>query len=476
MVQQDLASPLHASRQSLDTLQSAAYWRKLCPKLHVDDSALQSKTLASTNLGTAKRRMAASAATCSEVRGRIIEEGFAALQPSALNWSVNVADLAEGVKQLQQYGWPPSFIAMYDEAWIMGLDAASVMETATGNTMCMDIVGFLVDPKMTKGFSPHRDRQPEDWMPRGVPESVPGTFKPDGIAKYITIWVALTDANVDNSCLHYIPRSCDPGYSEGDPEDADPLARCFAEKAAYQNIRAAPVGAGGCTFHTHRTIHWGNSGRPSYVGEPRVALSFGFSCPDFEPPYFSPKSLPFPAVALRAALASAQVLNYATLAIGDAKGWVALAGSMAGCTSSQLTMLHRLFKKHSKSFHATYKTEIAHKFVKVSLDMSKGTSLIDTSADPEDAADVPASKIPAQAREADGDDSDDDDALEAMLDAEAMSGQVMFHDDFDMMNTGDDFAAADLRGKCKRKGKKKAGAAAEAGNGKKGVVKKRRKK
>merc|ERR1712224_192438 len=208
--------------------------------------------------------------------------------------------------------------------------------------MGMDIVGFLVDPKTTKGFSPHRDRQPEDWMPRGVPESVPGTFKSDGIAKYITIWVALTDANVDNSCLHYIPRSCDPGYTTGDAEDADPLALCFSEKAAYQNIRAAPVGAGGCTFHTHRTIHWGNSGRPSYVGEPRIALSFGFSCPEFEPPYFSPKTLPFPPVSLRAALASAQVLNYATLAAGDAKGWVALAGSMAGCTSSHLTTLHKL--------------------------------------------------------------------------------------------------------------------------------------
>lgn len=33
----------------------------------------------------------------------------------------------------------------------------------------------------------------------------------------------------------------------------------------------------GCTFHTHRTIHWGSAGRSSAAVPPRVALSFGAS-------------------------------------------------------------------------------------------------------------------------------------------------------------------------------------------------------
>merc|ERR1712232_649841 len=102
--------------------------------------------------------------------------------------------------------------------------------------------------------------------------------------------------------------------------------------------------------------------------------------------------------------------------------------------SSQLTMLHKLFKKHSKSFHATYKTEIAHKFVKVSLDLSKGSSLISSV---EDDATTTGELMTAPAAVAGGsnnsekatantgfdvpaaDDSDDDAALEAMLDAES---------------------------------------------------------
>ena len=40
---------------------------------------------------------------------------------------------------------------------------------------------------------------------------------------------------------------------------------------------------------------------------------------DFEPPYFSPKVLPFPDLKLRAALVSAQVINYSTLAVETKK-------------------------------------------------------------------------------------------------------------------------------------------------------------
>ncbi|CAE7510651.1 unnamed protein product [Symbiodinium pilosum] len=139
----------------------------------------------------------------------------------------------------------------------------------------MDVVGFLVRPSQTKGFSPHRDRQPEDWTPKGVPPDTGSTFKADGMAKYVTLWAALTDANPENSCLHFVPRRVDPGYSAGDPDQGDPMLRIFQDKAAFQSIRSAPVTAGGCTFHTHRTIHWGSAGRRTADVAPRIALSFG---------------------------------------------------------------------------------------------------------------------------------------------------------------------------------------------------------
>ena len=373
----------------------------------------------------------ASADACREVRTRILEEGFASLQPSQVQWSVPVSQLAEGILELERHGWPPTFIAMYDEAWVMAKDAQEIMDVVAGNNLCMDVVAFLVRPTQ-KGFSPHRDRQPEDWVPKGAAAETSSTFKADGMAKYVTLWAALTDATPENSCLHFVPRTVDPGYSAGDPEDGDPLQRVFQDKAAYQKIRSVPVPAGGCTFHTHRTIHWGSAGRNCHTVAPRVALSFGFSTQDFEPPYFSAKELPFPDFKLRAALVSAQVINYSTLAVGDKEGWTALAGG-AGCDASKLRLLHRVFQSQVKRFHPTYRKEIATKFVSVSLNHHGSDDRMEAMPLPK----KQKRKKKSKAAEITAMDSDEDDeALMTMLETEAATGEVLFHDDFDLLNAG----------------------------------------
>eukprot|EP00435_Cladocopium_sp_Y103_P055517 s1143_g18.t1 len=423
--------------QSLEQLLSADYWRQLCPQLHVEDKNYQDRLLQKAPKGPTAADAALTDA-CREVRAGILEEGFASLQPSQVHWSVQVSQLAEGIFELERQGWPPTFIAMYDEAWVMAKDAQEIMRLATGNSLCMDVVAFLVRPTQTKGFSPHRDRQPEDWVPKGAAAETSSTFKADGMAKYVTLWAALTDATPENSCLHFVPRSVDPGYSAGDPEDGDPLQRVFQDKAAYQKIRSVPVPAGGCTFHTHRTIHWGSAGRNCKSVPPRVALSFGFSTEDFEPPYFSPKVLPFPDLKLRAALVSAQVINYSTLAVGDREGWTALAGGMAGCNASKLRLLHRVFQSQVKRFHPTYRKEIATKFVSVSLNISRddGADGAGENAMPKQKRKKKRTKVTLATAAQDSD--EDDEALMTMLETEAATGEVLFHDDFDLLNGGKD--------------------------------------
>lgn len=65
-------------------------------------------------------------------------------------------------------------------------------------SICLCRTCRLVDPNQGgAGFSPHRDRQPDDS---------PATFRPDGSAMYATLWVPLTPATPENSCLYIIPR------------------------------------------------------------------------------------------------------------------------------------------------------------------------------------------------------------------------------------------------------------------------------
>ena len=73
----------------------------------------------------------------------------------------------------------------------------------------MDMLAWRVHAAAGEtGFSPHRDRQPDNTA---------ASFRADGTPRYATCWLALADATPDTGCLYVIPRSRDPGYSAGVP-------------------------------------------------------------------------------------------------------------------------------------------------------------------------------------------------------------------------------------------------------------------
>ena len=403
-----MASPspaLRASQQSVDTLFARDYWAKLCPELHVSDAGFQRACQAANGgfSSAGKER-----GTGHEAKSRMVDEGFATIEPEDLQWSVDRAAVVRGIVTLREHGWPATAIIVYDEAWAMAVDAARVMkEVVPHNRPVTDTLCFFVDPSdASRGFSAHRDRQPEDWMAKGFPEDARSTFWPDdGTARYATLWIALTDATPDNSCLHYIPAEADEGYYGNDNDgecgvDEDqgqqnsdkgkegkegeegkegkgggagalnPVQSIMVKStSAIQVVRAAPVRAGGCALHTHRVIHWGSKGRASYRGAPRVALSFAFSDPAFEAANFVDPSADFPAHEQRVALMCGQVINYSSLSATDSGGWLAVmtaSGAAAGATF--LRTLHQAFRRQAAKFHATYRSEITAKFLALSTE------------------------------------------------------------------------------------------------------------
>ena len=73
------------------------------------------------------------------------------------------------------------------------------------------------------------------------------------------------------------------------------------------------------------------AGRDGDGVEPRISMSFSFADPEFEPPYITAAgALPFPALELRVALVSAQLINYSSLGGTAGAGWKAVAGPLAG--------------------------------------------------------------------------------------------------------------------------------------------------
>jgi len=121
--------------------------------------------------------------------------------------------------------------------------------------------------------------------------------------------VALSEANQENSCLSVVPKSVDPGYTEGDG-DMNPISNIFNNVQAFQEIRSIPCKPGGLICFSHRLMHWGSAPDPHAGAPPRVALSFAAASNDFEKPYLDRKHLPVPPLPLRVALICGQILGY----------------------------------------------------------------------------------------------------------------------------------------------------------------------
>jgi hypothetical protein len=201
------------------TVANECYWKALCPRLHVGSADMR-RALADTMIDP-------EADLVDELRDRMSQDGYWDVSHDALredgtvhlSWAVNVAAMAEAMTLLTKAGWPPSFLLMYDEPWLLAHQLKYVIRMTSGNQMLYDFAFFNVGSNLTptgevdeaggassRGWAPHRDRG-ED--------ATKAAFRNDGTPQYCTTWVALTDATTYSSCLACVPKRHDPGYSGG---------------------------------------------------------------------------------------------------------------------------------------------------------------------------------------------------------------------------------------------------------------------
>jgi hypothetical protein len=234
-------------------------------------------------------------------------------------------------------GWDPSFIYLFDEVWLMMHHCAGAIERITGNLPHSDFAAFYVKlpsergaEEESAGWKPHRDR--------GGPFD-PASEREDGTPRYNTVWIPITDATPENSCLYVLPADRDTTYkNNGHPNDA------ITSLEALQDIQALPAARGSLISFSHRLLHWG-SRAASTATTPRMALSFSFSDEHFETTAFPRDLLPLPPLTVRLALVAGQCFIYAAagqLVLGEGKA----------------DLLFSLFEEHRSPLSREYRSTV----------------------------------------------------------------------------------------------------------------------
>jgi ectoine hydroxylase-related dioxygenase (phytanoyl-CoA dioxygenase family) len=145
-----------------------------------------------------------------------------------------------------------------------------------------------LDPQHEEcGFPPHRDRE---MM----------TFSGNGSPHYVTLWLALSDATLDNGCIQVLPAHADPEYTRGSAHDASMPAGAAV---------ALPAPCGTVLGWSGRLLHAGGRAK-RHAASARVSLACAASAECFEDPCLRLDCERAPDLRRRVALVATQFWAY----------------------------------------------------------------------------------------------------------------------------------------------------------------------
>eukprot|EP00934_Nitzschia_sp_Nitz4_P002853 Nitzschia sp. Nitz4//scaffold18_size181773//43016//44521//NITZ4_001902-RA/size181773-processed-gene-0.192-mRNA-1//1//CDS//3329539972//2843//frame0 len=393
------------------------------------------------------RQSKSSSKSTNSHRARISRQGFSLLDnvegdDNKLDQEL-ISKIRGGIEFLQGpngQGLPATFVFLFDETWQLAQQSNRILEASCHpkNQFHLDLLAWCIGPG-DSGFSPHRDRQPVD-APASFHHASGSDSALEEEPKFVTHWVALSEATPQNSCLYMIPKPLDPGYVTGDvDDDKDPLQRALPDKTCYQQIQALPRKTGQSLLFSHRIIHWGShnsttldSSQPS---SSRMAISFVSSDPDFEEPLLrsstwdvSTLDSTLPPFWVRLLIICAQLIIYHQR-------------FDAVMSTSAIQACYKYVKKYQEHLGDAYRQRVMVEYVKA---VQETTAVAGGSGSGSKNEDDKKEPKPAAQQDNDHDDNeeeDDEDAQEAMmeemLEAEE-GGYGEFDDDFDQVMDGED--------------------------------------
>mmetsp|Transcript_60909 Transcript_60909/g.108158 ORF Transcript_60909/g.108158 Transcript_60909/m.108158 type:complete len:446 (+) Transcript_60909:100-1437(+) len=203
----------------------------------------------------------------STMQQQMRHDGYSKLKQEDWSNGGHLTSLDAGIGLLEAAGLPEQFLLVFDEAWDVANSVSQTLEPIFGLKNNMDFFVFNVRPGKF-GWNLHRDR-PEGKL--GLAE--------DGTPEYTTVWIAITDASPETSCIYVLPAHADPEYRTMSGSKYDKQVVAFA----LQHVRALPVESGTVLTWSHRLLHWG-SAAPEAAAQARRTLTFAMAAPGYEQP------------------------------------------------------------------------------------------------------------------------------------------------------------------------------------------------
>ena len=219
-----------------------SYWRALAPALSVGRAV-------------GPMRAALDDAASRDARRQLAAQGYCCTPP-VLDGAA-LARINDALLTIAAAGWPPVFLWVYDELWSLAH---------------LPDVRHLVTSRLGPGYS----QIPHIWTHVVPPVDGSSGWMPhfDGPADgRMSIWIALTDATVNNGCIHVVPRSVLPASFVDGRLDTGSVSLADALRA-LQGVRALPAARGSVLGWGFDVLHWG--GVCANPGEARRAVSMEF--------------------------------------------------------------------------------------------------------------------------------------------------------------------------------------------------------
>ena len=186
--------------------------------------------------------------------------GYFQTLPLARNLSIE--KMTTCLQVTQSTNWHPVFVFVYDEFWSAFRGSAMVrfLTGALGENygQLPYLWGHSV-PANSKGWRPHVDG-------------------PSSSTK-LTVWLALSDATLENGCMYVIPRNAETEKISDEFATLKSIDRDDARKL-FQNVRALPAPAGSYLGWRPDLIHWGSKSDPLATTRLSVSVEFAIRSSD----------------------------------------------------------------------------------------------------------------------------------------------------------------------------------------------------